>query len=161
MRQVIFLCAMCLVVFAGAHDESPNPSIGIIPKLSGPTGKYCGNASFLVLYAAIEMSFFSEGAALNVSATVDFLPVVDCIAEPYSYDGAASDNVTLQGLSNKTDCLSKFVILLGGDPAGVSLTYNSSQDTLSASFEGEACVFTRHECHEHPPRAYVRTRHNT
>ena len=156
------LCASVAAVAATvadldfAHPSSSGPPLTLVSRnTSGPTGKYCGNASFLVLYAAIEMSFFDDGdassPALNVSATVDLLPVVHCTAEPYSYNGSTSDNVTLRGLSNKTDCLSRFVILLGGDPEGVSLTYDSADDTLSASFEGEACVFSRHECHEHPP----------
>ena len=144
------LLAHMQVVSTALQNIPPIDHVPTSHSSAGPTGNYCGNASYLVLYAAIEVSFFNKTPALNISATVDLLPVVHCMAEPFSYNDTKSNDIILQGLSNSTDCLSKFVTLLGGDPSGVSLTYNPAQDSLNASFEGESCIFTRHECHEHP-----------
>jgi hypothetical protein len=110
----------------------------------GPRGVYCGNASYLILFAKITMAF-KEPSSVDVMAKVDGLQLVNCPAEPYKYS-RTSDNLTLTNLGNKSDCVAKFVTLLGGDPAGVSVVYNTSRDTFTASFEGEGCVFTHTAC---------------
>lgn len=130
-----------------------------------PAGLYCGNASYLILWAKIEIAFSAavgvsspntekENAArdaldaahkVNVTAKVDGLNLVHCPGETYTYD-AASGNVTLTNLRNKTDCVNKFVTIMGGNVSGVTLVYNATLDTLSAGFEGEYCVFTKDAC---------------
>ena len=74
---------------------------------------------------------------------------MNCLREPYTYD-PASGNITLTnttlGNNTSSDCVAKFFTLLGGDPAGVTVVYNAPRDTLTASFEGEGCLFTHDAC---------------
>ena len=141
-----------------AAEEEPEPggkaagtaAAATIPKVAGsakgaPTGAYCGNASYLVLFAKIQMSFYPDGAEANVTAKVDLLPLVDCTKEQYAYD-PVSGHITLTNIVNASDCVGKFVKVMGGKPTEVSLVYNATHDTLSAGFEGEYCVFTKAAC---------------
>lgn len=115
---------------------------------------YTSPASYKILYAKITMSFVQPRVAIgnatnavNITARVDGLRLVNCPEEPYVYD-AASGVIQLSGLvgHNTTDCVAKFVTVMGGVPSQVSLIYNSTLDTLTAGFEREYCVFTRREC---------------
>ena len=99
--------AVGLVARESPTTEAQPAAVSTATLASTPTGAYCGNASFLILFAKIKMSFGTgtTGASrtsrtsrtVNVTAKVDSLNVVKCPYEPFVYH-PASGNVNLTNL---------------------------------------------------------------